>query len=68
MEKSKKFRPVLYLQEAKSELLKVHWPSKKDTLRYSLFIIGLSLGVAIYFSLLDWIFTLGFEAFISLGN
>jgi len=54
-----------YFLTAKEELLKVVWPSKEDTLRYSLLIIGLSLAVAAFFGLLDFVFNLGFEKLIT---
>lgn len=35
---------------------KVVWPTKKQTINYSLVVIGLSLATAIFFGLLDYIF------------
>lgn len=55
---------INYFITAKEEILKVAWPSKKDTLRYSLLIVGLSLAVAVFFGLLDFIFNIGFERLI----
>lgn len=54
-----------YFITAKEELLKVVWPSKKETVRYSLLIIGLSVAVAVFFGLLDYIFNFGFEKLIT---
>ncbi|MFA6486519.1 MAG: preprotein translocase subunit SecE [Candidatus Magasanikbacteria bacterium] len=43
------------------EMLKVTWPTKQQTINYSLLVIGLSVGMAIFFSVLDYIFNLGIE-------
>ena len=46
------------------ELKKVTWPTKKQTWYYSLLVIGMSIGMAVFFSLLDYIFNWGFETLI----
>ena len=46
------------------ELKKVTWPTKKQTVNYSILVIALSLGTAIFFSLLDYIFELIFKQII----
>ncbi len=50
---------ITYLKEAKIELSKVVWPNKKQTTNYTLVVIALSLGVAAFFAILDYIFDLG---------
>ena len=46
------------------ELKKVTWPTKKQTVNYSILVIALSIGVALFFSILDFVFNLGFEALV----
>jgi len=46
----------IFLQESHQEFKKVNWPSKKQTIKYTLFVIGLSLIVAAFLGLLDFIF------------
>jgi len=46
------------------ELKKVTWPTKKQTINYSILVIALSLGTAIFFSVLDYIFELIFKQII----
>lgn len=55
---------VNYLKESVAEMKKVVWPSKKQTTTYSLIVIGMSIGIALFFGLLDYIFNLGLEIFI----
>lgn len=45
-----------FLQESRQELKRVNWPSRAETIRYTLFVIGLSIGLALFLGLLDFIF------------
>lgn len=44
---------ISYIRESRDELKKVVWPSKKETTKYTLLVIGISLGVAIFLGVLD---------------
>ncbi len=57
---------VDYFRTAQVELKKVVWPTKKETTNYSLAVIGVSIGIAIFFGILDVIFNWGLEKLISL--
>jgi preprotein translocase subunit SecE len=46
-----------YLKEVKVELKKVNMPTKKETIKYTLIVIGLSLFVAIFLGGCDFLFT-----------
>ena len=46
------------------EMKKVVWPTKKQTTNYTLTVIGLSIGIAIFFGILDYTFNLGLEQII----
>ncbi|NQT49065.1 preprotein translocase subunit SecE [Candidatus Kuenenbacteria bacterium] len=48
---------VKYLIESKKELKKVTWPTKKETTKHTLIVIGLSLFVAAFLGVLDYIFS-----------
>ena len=54
-------KAVKYILESRSELKKVVWPSKKETTNYTLLVIGISLGVALFFGILDYFLSLGLE-------
>jgi len=53
-----------FLREAKSELLKVNWPTKKQTINYTLIVIGISIAVAIFLGGLDYLFAYILKTFI----
>jgi len=51
--------PFTYLKETRAELSHVSWLSRRQTLIYTLIVIAISLGVAIYSGALDYIFSQG---------
>jgi len=53
-----------FLKEVKVELKKVNWPTKQETIKYTLIVIGVSLVVAIFLGGLDFIFTWLIDKFI----
>ncbi len=54
-----------YLFGSYVEMKKVTWPTKQQTINYSLLVVGLSVGVAVFFTILDYIFNLGIEKLIT---
>jgi len=55
---------IQFLKEAKSELLKVNWPNKKQITNYTLTVIGISIAVAIFLGALDYFFSYLLKTFI----
>ncbi len=53
-----------YLQESLAEMKKVTWPTKKETYNYTLLVIGISIGTALFLGLLDYLFSSGFQFII----
>jgi preprotein translocase subunit SecE len=53
-----------YLQESLAEMKKVTWPTRKETYNYTVLVIAISLGVAIFLGILDYIFSQGFQFII----
>jgi len=57
----KNMKPILritnYLKGVNTELKKVNWPTKQETTKYTLIVIGVSLAVAIFLGSLDFLFT-----------
>ncbi len=39
---------IAYFKSAWAEIKKVSWPTKKETYNYTLLVIGISLGTAIF--------------------
>jgi len=55
---------VKYIREAIEEMKKVVWPTKKQTINYSIVVIVLSLGMAVFFGVLDYGFSKGLGAIL----
>ncbi len=53
-----------YFINSYAELKKVTWPTKQQTINYSLLVIGLSVGMAVFFAVLDRVFSIGIEALL----
>ncbi len=51
-------KAATYLKSAVSEMRKVTWPTKKQTINYSIVVIAMSIGVAMFFGLFDFILNL----------
>ncbi len=54
-----------YLLGSYAEMKKVTWPTKEQTINYSLLVVMLSIGLAIFFAALDYGFSLGIGALIN---
>jgi len=56
---------INYIKESIVEMKKVTWPTQKETRNYTILVIGISVGVALFLGLLDYIFTTGFQFIIN---
>ena len=54
-----------YLVGSVAEMRKVTWPTKEQTINYSLVVIGLSVFTAVFFAILDYVFGLGIAKILS---
>jgi len=54
-----------YFKESYEELKKVSWPTRKDTVRDTLIVIGVSLAVAAFLGILDLGLTVGLEKILN---
>ena len=57
-----------YLFDARDELAKVVWPSRAQVVQHSLLVIGLSLVLAAYFGLIDYLLSKGLETSLLLAH
>lgn len=49
--------PITFFKEVSTELKKVSWPTKEETIKLTLVVISVSALVAVYVGGLDFIFT-----------
>ena len=53
-----------FLKEVKLEIKKVNWPTRRQTVRYTLIVLGISFFAALFLGGLGFLFTLLLEKFI----
>ncbi len=46
----------LFIQESRQEFGRVNWPSASETIRLTLFVVGMSVGVSIFLGAFDFLF------------
>ncbi len=61
----KENKVVRYFYEAKEELEKVVWPTRRETIISTLIVVGVSLGTAIMLGAIDYGFNIGLQAIIA---
>jgi preprotein translocase SecE subunit len=54
-----------FILETRQELRRVNWPTREETIRYTLFVIGFSLATAAFLGILDFGFLNILEKVIS---
>jgi preprotein translocase subunit SecE len=54
-----------YFKETKTELKQVNWPTRTQTIFYTLIVIVLSVGIAYILGFFDFLFSKGLEKLIS---
>lgn len=57
-------RLTTFLKEARIELKKVTWPTRRETIRYTAAVIMMSLAVAAFLGGLDAVFTFLLNTFV----
>lgn len=53
-----------YLVGSLQEMKKVTWPTKKQTINYSVLVIGMSVAMALFFGILDYALSFGLTKII----
>ncbi len=53
-----------FFKEVWTEVKKVNWPTRQETFRYTLLVIGISMAVAAFLGILDFIYIKILEKFI----
>lgn len=53
-----------FFAESRQELRHVNWPTRKEATRLTTIVIGISLGLAAFLGLFDFIFTAAIKSFL----
>jgi len=55
---------AIFLNEVRLEIKKVNWPTRQETIRYTLIVLGVSVVVAVFLGSIDQLVQLGLNKFI----
>ena len=55
-----------YLKDTQSELRHVAWPTRVQTIVYTILVALISIGVSLYLGLFDFLFTTGLSRFLQI--
>lgn len=58
-------RVTSYFREARAELKKVIWPTRREATVNTILVIGVSVGFAIFFAVVDYALNIGFEKIVT---
>ena len=53
-----------FFREVKTEMKKINWPTRQESIRYALIVVGASIVMAIFLGGLDFIFITILDRFI----
>ena len=57
-----------YLKDTQNELHHVAWPTREQTIIYTILVIAISFGVSVYLGLADFLFTSGLTRAVSVST
>ncbi len=57
-----------YINESLEELRQVRWPTRQQAVRFSSVVIGFTFMCAIAFGLIDFVFSVGLKAILTLAS
>ncbi|OGG49574.1 preprotein translocase subunit SecE [Candidatus Kaiserbacteria bacterium RIFCSPHIGHO2_02_FULL_54_11b] len=55
---------IQYLKDTQGELRHVAWPTRLQTIVYTVLVVLISIGISLYLGLFDYLFTTGLARFI----
>jgi preprotein translocase subunit SecE len=63
-----KTNPFEFLQEVRTEVSKVTWPTRKETVVTTLMVIAMSILAALFFLAADWVLSTGVSFILGIGR
>jgi preprotein translocase subunit SecE len=58
-------KTIEFIKETKAEMTNVKWPSRKQSITFTVAVVAVSVIVAYYLGLFDYIFKIGLESLIT---
>jgi preprotein translocase subunit SecE len=63
-----KTNPLEFLQQVRSEVGKVTWPTRRETGITTVMVLVMAVGSALFFMVVDWVIRIGLSLLLSLGS
>jgi preprotein translocase subunit SecE len=60
--------PFVFLQQVRTEVSKVTWPTRKETMITTAMVIAMSVFAALFFLGVDWVFSVLVKIILGLGQ
>jgi preprotein translocase subunit SecE len=60
--------PFVFLQQVRTEVSKVTWPSRRETMITTIMVIVMSVFAALFFLGVDWVFSMLVKIILGLGR
>jgi preprotein translocase subunit SecE len=60
--------PFVFLQQVRTEVSKVTWPSRRETMITTIMVIAMSIFAALFFLGVDWVFSVLVKIILGLGR
>ena len=60
--------PFVFLQQVRTEVSKVTWPSRKETMITTVMVIAMSVFAALFFLGVDWAFSMFVRVVLGMGQ
>ena len=57
-----------FIREVRQETAKVTWPSRKETIQFTIMVFVMVTLVALFFLLVDWVLGTAVQAILGLGR
>jgi preprotein translocase subunit SecE len=62
--KKKENRFVRYFKQTRAELRKVTWPTRREAVRLTLIVLGVTVAMAAFLGVIDFVLTSAFALFL----
>lgn len=62
--KDQENRIIRYLKATRSELRKVVWPSREETINLTLIVLAVTIGMSAFLGIVDFVFAQAFELIV----
>ena len=63
-----KTNPLEFLQQVRSEVGKVTWPTRRETGITTAMVLVMAVASALFFMIVDWLIRVGLSLLLSLGS